>query len=105
LQLKGEKDLALKIYERGLRKVKIGTDDDRTVREAYLLSPDMLTPDNRPFSFSSTSYAKALIRGSVWILSHIYPLNWLSWSCRIFRCETECMLEHRQVISIPQFPY
>jgi hypothetical protein len=24
-------DLALKIYERGLTKVKIGTDDDRTV--------------------------------------------------------------------------
>jgi F-box/TPR repeat protein Pof3 len=47
LQLKGEKDVALKIYERGLRKVKIGKDDDRTVREANLLSPDMLTPDNK----------------------------------------------------------
>jgi hypothetical protein len=31
LQLKGENELALKIYERGLNKVKIGTDNDRTV--------------------------------------------------------------------------
>jgi F-box/TPR repeat protein Pof3 len=31
LQLKGEHELALKIYERGLNKVKIGTDHDRTV--------------------------------------------------------------------------
>ena len=31
LQLKGEKELALKIYERGLKKVKIGMDKDRTV--------------------------------------------------------------------------
>lgn len=30
LQLKGEKELALKIYERGLKKVAIGTDDART---------------------------------------------------------------------------
>ena len=29
LQLKGENELALKIYERGLNKVKIGTDDQR----------------------------------------------------------------------------
>jgi F-box/TPR repeat protein Pof3 len=33
LQVKGEKDLAMKLYERGLRKVKIGTDNDRTVCE------------------------------------------------------------------------
>ncbi|EPE29442.1 RNI-like protein [Glarea lozoyensis ATCC 20868] len=31
LQLKGEDELALKIYERGLTKVKIGTDNDRTL--------------------------------------------------------------------------
>ncbi|TAQ84769.1 hypothetical protein B7494_g6925 [Chlorociboria aeruginascens] len=34
LQLKREQDLALKIYERGLRKVKIGADNDRTKLEA-----------------------------------------------------------------------
>lgn len=31
LQLKGQNELALKIYERGLLKVKIGTDDKRVV--------------------------------------------------------------------------
>jgi F-box/TPR repeat protein Pof3 len=31
LQLKGENKLALKIYERGLEKVKIGADNERTV--------------------------------------------------------------------------
>lgn len=31
LQLKGEKELALKIYERGLTKVKFDTDKDRNV--------------------------------------------------------------------------
>lgn len=31
LQLKGEPFVALKIYERGLKKVKIGADKDRTV--------------------------------------------------------------------------
>jgi hypothetical protein len=31
LQLKGENTLALKIYERGLEKVKIGADNERTV--------------------------------------------------------------------------
>ncbi|KAG9234324.1 hypothetical protein BJ875DRAFT_17711 [Amylocarpus encephaloides] len=31
LQLKGENELAIKIYELGLRKVKIGTDDSRTM--------------------------------------------------------------------------
>ncbi|TVY36460.1 F-box/TPR repeat protein [Lachnellula subtilissima] len=31
LQLKGNPELALKIYERGLGKVKIGTDDERTM--------------------------------------------------------------------------
>ncbi|KAH8589686.1 hypothetical protein B0O99DRAFT_331748 [Bisporella sp. PMI_857] len=34
LQLKGEKALALKIYERGLTKVKIGTDNDRTTLQS-----------------------------------------------------------------------
>jgi len=32
LQLMGKRELALKIYERGLTKVKIGTDDNRAVR-------------------------------------------------------------------------
>ncbi|RFU30072.1 hypothetical protein B7463_g6247, partial [Scytalidium lignicola] len=34
LQLRGEKDLALKIYERGLKKVKIGTDKNRTILQS-----------------------------------------------------------------------
>ena len=38
LQLKGEKDLALKIYERGLNKVKIGTDGERTVGSFGIVS-------------------------------------------------------------------
>lgn len=31
LQLKGENELAMKIYERGLKKVKIGADNERAV--------------------------------------------------------------------------
>ncbi|CAD6442566.1 fd57b06a-c007-4f58-984c-0eddc6bd36af [Sclerotinia trifoliorum] len=34
LQLKGEHELALKIYERGLRKVKVDTDEDRVTLQA-----------------------------------------------------------------------
>lgn len=34
LQLKGEKDLALKIYERGLTKVKFGTDSERNLLQS-----------------------------------------------------------------------
>ncbi|KAM0135901.1 hypothetical protein ACHAQE_005854 [Botrytis cinerea] len=34
LQLKGERQLALKIYERGLRKVKVDTDKDRLILQA-----------------------------------------------------------------------
>ncbi|KAF4633666.1 hypothetical protein G7Y89_g4458 [Cudoniella acicularis] len=34
LQFKGESALAMKIYERGLRKVKIGTDNDRTLLQS-----------------------------------------------------------------------
>ncbi|KAG9241711.1 hypothetical protein BJ878DRAFT_214365 [Calycina marina] len=35
LQLKGENELALKIYERGLNKVKIGTDNDRQTLQLH----------------------------------------------------------------------
>ncbi|PQE21115.1 f-box domain protein [Rutstroemia sp. NJR-2017a WRK4] len=34
LQLKGERELALKIYERGLKKVKVGTDEERVKLQA-----------------------------------------------------------------------
>ena len=37
MQLKGENELALKIYERGLNKVKIGADNQRPVRSPEFL--------------------------------------------------------------------
>jgi len=43
LQLKGEKELALKIYERGLNKVKIGVDKDRTVSASHFYQNWLLT--------------------------------------------------------------
>ncbi|KAI0999099.1 hypothetical protein K3495_g9094 [Podosphaera aphanis] len=41
LCLKGEKSLALKIYERGLSKVKFGSDKDRTVGRHFLTYPSL----------------------------------------------------------------
>jgi tetratricopeptide (TPR) repeat protein len=50
LQLKGEKELALKIYERGLAKVKIGTDDNRTVCSLCKFPIQVPFADNRRLS-------------------------------------------------------
>lgn len=54
LRLQNQNSLALKIYERGLKKVKIGTDNNRIVRHLMMENPSFLADHKRSYNPCST---------------------------------------------------
>ena len=80
----------MKIYERGLNKVKIGADNERTVGSSISCLRHLLTLLHRNFSPCIISYArhKTLARAS--ILLNSCHWNWRRWSSKTSICEIEC---------------